>query len=243
MQENEKYSTRTNAMRTLRRAMLAILVALALPCLTACVVYTTDGLLMPTASASSATVAPTATPSPTVSLAVTTTASATATPSPAVTETETPTPPPAATATATAKATPTPTTGVSEESDAYVTKVVKKNGVYQVSLDYVQFLGGQEAIDQAIADGNEDILSEDEDGNYTLDDDYYISNQSKKIRTFPVATTCKYKVCDWNSDDVATPKSVTRAQFMQAFQDRSSMLVHVRVKNGKLTLVEEIYTP
>ena len=220
---------KTKSGRMVRRAMLAILLALALPCLAACAVGTT-GSATPTATPS-----PTATPTASVS--------ATAAPSPTATATETPAPTPSATATATTKATPTPTVGVSEESDAYVTKVVKKNGVYQVSLDYVQFLGGQEAIDQAIADGNEDILSEDEDGNYTLDNDYYISNQSKKIRTFPVASTCKYKVCDWNSADVATPKSVTLSKFVQTCKDRSNMLVHVRVKNGKLTLVEEIYTP
>ena len=219
-----KLVSKTKSARTLRRAGLAALVAMALPCLAACVVYTTVDYVTPTPSAS-------ATPSP----AATPAATAPVTPSPTATATETPTPPP--------EATPTPTAGVSEEADAYVTKFFTVSDAYGISLDYVQFLSGQEAIDQAIADGNEDILPQDENGNYTLDNDYYISNQSKKIRTFLVATTCQYKVCDWASDDVATPKSVERAEFVQAFNDRGEMLVHVRVKNGKLTLVEEIYTP
>lgn len=159
---------------------------------------------------------------------------------PLSTATETPSPSP--TLTPTPMPTPSPTPGVTEKATGIIDKIYQKSGVYYIQINYVEFLSGDAAIKQALADKS-DLLIDNGDGTYSLPDDYYISDKSKKIRTFPIDANCELKVVNWSGDNIGL-KKVKISKFIAAFKDEGgNMLVDISVKNGVAVALDEIYTP
>jgi hypothetical protein len=92
----------------------------------------------------------------------------------------------------------------------FIKKVWVESGKRKLEIDYVDMLTGEEAVKAAIADG---LIKPGE----TLDNDYYIRNQNKTMRTFAVADTAKIVIAP-----SATEEPVTWAVFAGYWTGTSS---------------------
>ena len=121
-------------------------------------------------------------------------------------------------------------------------KACTSAGTNYINIDYVQWLTGEAGIKKALADKSS-CVQKDDNGNYYLLDDYYISNDSKKIRTFPLATNCKLQIVNWGDEDI-TIINVKINKFISTFKgEDNSMLVDINVVNGIAVALDEVYTP
>jgi len=137
---------------------------------------------------------------------------------------------------------PTPSPGVTEKRIGFVRKVYTKNAINYIDIDYVDFLTGQAAIDKAKEDGN---AQQDENGNFYIDD-YYISNDSKKLRTFALESGCTIELVDLSGTGSEIPmKSITFAKLktMGPSFDDAELLMHIDVKAGYVHSLKEQYRP
>ncbi len=96
--------------------------------------------------------------------------------------------------------TPTPTDAatpapVTEKRIGFITDAYTHEGVNYIKIDYVIFLTGDEAIQKAVEEGN---AEKDENGEWYVPNDYYISNDNAKLRTFPLADNCVIKIIDFS---------------------------------------------
>jgi hypothetical protein len=146
---------------------------------------------------------------------------------------------PLKTAEPTAAASPTATVAVTENQIGYVLTASVTGGKNYISIDYVQFLTGQAAIDAAKTDG---VAQKDSQGHWYVDNDYYIVNDNTKIRTFEVAPTASIKVLKTGSSEL---KSVTFSQFMALGPTFASgkMLMHCNVVGGIVVALEQQFVP
>ena len=93
----------------------------------------------------------------------------------------------------------------------FIKKVSEAGGKRSLEIDYALLLTGQAAVQAAIADG---VITP----GGTLDNDYYIQNQSKELRTFSVSAQAKI-FTELESTD---PKPVTWATFLSYWQSNAS---------------------
>lgn len=93
----------------------------------------------------------------------------------------------------------------------FIKKVSETGGKRSLEIDYVVLLTGQAAINAAIEDG---VIP----AGGTLDNDYYIRNQSTELRTFSVYPQAKI-FTELESPD---PQPVTWATFLGYWQSNAS---------------------
>ena len=93
----------------------------------------------------------------------------------------------------------------------FIKKVSEASGKRSLEIDYALLLTGQAAVQAAIADG---VIPP----GGTLDNDYYIQNQSKELRTFGVSPQAKI-FTELESTD---PQPVTWATFLSYWQSNAS---------------------
>jgi len=145
--------------------------------------------------------------------------------------------------TGTAAVTPSPTpTNVTEKRIGFVRKAYTEAGVNYITIDYVNFLSGDAAIEKAKEDGK---AEQDENGKWFVSNDYYISNDNKAVRTFPLKSNCTIKVVDWDSNEDITSKSITFAELKSKGPefDDGELLMDVDVVNGLIKSMVERYRP
>lgn len=135
---------------------------------------------------------------------------------------------------------PSPSVGVTEKKIGFVQKAWTASGKNYITIDYVDFLTGQAAIDKAVADGKAEI---DEHGNYSVPNDYYISNENPMLRTFELSPSCAIRVV--NQSHAPDLKSVTFTQFktMGPTFGAEEMLMHIDVKDGVVQSLKEEFRP
>jgi hypothetical protein len=112
---------------------------------------------------------------------------------------------------------------------------------YRITADYVQILTGKAAADAATAAGQESPPP----------NDYFIVNQSAKLRTFSVPKTASITVLGWAGADATAKHALTVGQFMDVMPGGTNpqdQYVHayyyLTVKSGTtVTGVEMIYFP
>jgi hypothetical protein len=147
---------------------------------------------------------------------------------------------PSTPATATA---PKPAAGESGRQFGFITKVEKSGGTTYVTIDYAQFLTGKAAADAAAAHGDESPPP----------NDYYILNESKKLRRFGVKAGIKVKIVN-NADGGSDPSGhlVSLQSFSDSFNgvgggNLESALngspYFVVLKSGTITAIEQVYLP
>jgi hypothetical protein len=118
---------------------------------------------------------------------------------------------------------------------------VADGGASTVTLDYVQFLTGAAADKAAKAHGT------------TVENDYYIVNDNKKLRVFPVASDVAIVMHPGNGPQYS--RDFTLAEFKslvssgeatydgQLFGWDNEATYYVDVKNGKVVRIENLWTP
>jgi hypothetical protein len=138
-------------------------------------------------------------------------------------------------------ATPTPAPSTIKEP-ALITNVAWSAAKgYTVTADYIQILTGKAASDAATAHGDESPPP----------NDYYILNDSPKLRTFALPKTASITVLGWAGADATAKKKISVGQFMDIMpggtnpQDEwAQARYYLTVKDGKtVTKIEQIFFP
>jgi hypothetical protein len=170
------------------------------------------------------------------------------TPVPAAVPTSTislePTVPAAAVPTATTPATvtPLPPKNATVKEPALITHMTwSPSKGYRITADYVQILTGQAAADAATAAGEESPPP----------NDYFILNESAKLRTFALPKTASITVLGWGGADATAKHALSVGQFMDIMpgganpqEEYVEAYFYVTVKNGTtVTKVEQIFFP
>lgn len=109
-----------------------------------------------------------------------------------------------------------------------VKKVWEEGGSAYMNIDYVQFLTGQAALDAARADG---VIGPTD----PLENDVYVRNQNKRIRTFKISPYVKVTVFLGQ-----TAKASSLSEFRSIYEH---YLWWVTVDNGTVTKIDAQYTP
>ncbi|QIX60478.1 hypothetical protein HER32_04460 [Hymenobacter sp. BT18] len=110
----------------------------------------------------------------------------------------------------TAEMSTTETVGATGRNHGYLRRVYQQKGQYYATVDYIQFLTGEAAVAAARRKGDaaEDV-SQDGDTTYSVFNDYYIINDSPRLRTVrlsPTATITLWRSAETGLEEYpATP--------------------------------------
>ena len=171
-------------------------------------------------------------------------ASSAATSTPVATETVTPTVP-AAAATPTV-VTPPPAPGPSTAEDGkhftLITKFASASGGVKLTADYLQLFVGKAAEKEAAKRGD------------TVENDYYIVNDNKKLRTFPVSSSVKIVLHPGEGPQFSHTFTIWEFKSMINSGDEKiasgkhylvnhETAFYVTIKNGAATRIEQFWVP
>lgn len=118
---------------------------------------------------------------------------------------------------------------------AFVKDINESAGKYSWVLDYAQWLTGAKAAAAAAANGDESPPP----------NDYYVLNESAKLRTFPVSPSAKVTVYFGNPTDKAV---FSLGQYYDVWMNNTdgngpNTGFWVTIQDGKVTAAEEQWTP
>ena len=84
----------------------------------------------------------------------------------------------------------------------YIKKIYDKNGDTYLEVDFIQFLRGDEAVKVAKREGEAPYdINENGDTIYFVYNDYYISNQNPKLRTFKLSPDVKIDLLNFGINE------------------------------------------
>ncbi len=136
---------------------------------------------------------------------------------------------------------PATTTGTATEPQngkvfGFIRDVIKSGGVYYVYTDLALFLTGPKAVQAAAKDG---FIKPGE----PLDNDYYIQNNNKKVRTYPIAAGALISLA-------GPTKSITLGGLFSLMHGTDSYSKQhagapywITLKNGRVMEIKEQYVP
>lgn len=122
------------------------------------------------------------------------------------------------------------------EQYSLILKVYTENGKNYVDADYVQYLIGDKAIEEAKKNGDADAFIVDGKKIYAVPNDYYIVNKNKTIRKIELSDNPTFNLLiSENLKD-----SNTLENFKKNYHDSLYIL---RLKNNKIIEVKEVFIP
>jgi hypothetical protein len=137
------------------------------------------------------------------------------------------------------------TTCVKEENQqtteqySLILKVYSDSGKNYVDADYVQYLTGNKAIDEAKKNGDADVFIVGGKKVYDVPNDFYILNKNKTIRKIELSENIKFDLL--NSENLRHSKTTnTLENFKKNYHDQLYIL---RLKGNKIIEVKEVFTP
>ncbi len=147
----------------------------------------------------------------------------------------------ASAAAAAAAGKPGTTTPTTEKQFTFINKVTWSSAKgYQLVADYAQMLTGKAAADAATAHGDESPPP----------NDYYIVNDNKLLRTFPISKTAVVTVLGWAGADATAKKTIAVGQFMDIMpggvnpqEPWKSAPYYITIVGGTVTKIEQFYIP
>lgn len=121
-----------------------------------------------------------------------------------------------------------------ERQFAFIERMSESDGAITVKLDYAQFLTGDEAA-QAAADAGEESPPPN---------DYFLVNESEKLRTFTVDDDASFVIALDTPEDT---RELNAGEFFDAFVNDTDQVIDaaywVTISDGKLTAAEEQWLP
>ena len=126
---------------------------------------------------------------------------------------------------------------------AYIKKITQKADSVFIDADYIQFFTGDEATEAAKKHHDADT-SYDEKGKITsiiADNDYYIVNDNKKIRTLPLSKNVKIETVDMASGPVSSANT-TLKDFMSNHANDNFPFI-LKIAGNEVTAITEVYIP
>ena len=122
------------------------------------------------------------------------------------------------------------------EQYSFILKVYKENGKNYVNADFVQYLIGDKAVEEAKKNGDADAFIVDGKKIYAVPNDFYIVNKNKTIRKIELSDNPKFNLLiSENLNGLNTFEN-----FKKNFHDTLYVLC---LKNDKIIEVKEVFIP
>lgn len=128
-----------------------------------------------------------------------------------------------------------------KDQHANILSIVQKVDTTILEADYIQYLTGKEAIEEAAKAGEVDTFRT-KDGSIELvvPNDYYIANKSKKIRKLYLSKDCAFDLL--HNPDRANPISGNSLKSLKTIYRESPFLLTID-KSGFVVKIKEVFTP
>jgi len=118
----------------------------------------------------------------------------------------------------------------------YVKKLYEESGSKYISIQYVQWLSGEEAIKAIMED--EKCTREEAQSRYT--NDHYIRGTNKEVKKVKVSNNATYSI-------IKTGVEATKSNFDEVTKELGKLpygiLCDVTIKNNEVTDLKQIYQP
>lgn len=138
---------------------------------------------------------------------------------------------------------PTKENSIIENKHCYIKEVFKRDEIYFISADYIDFLMDEKAIEKAKDHGEAEYdISENGDTIYFVYNDYYISNFNPKLRTLELSEQIKIELLDFskNANDTGF-KKVSVNKLIEEIN--SNPIIILSIKDGVVIEIKEQFTP
>lgn len=126
-----------------------------------------------------------------------------------------------------------------EQNYCLISSIYVENDKHYIEADYIQYLIGEKAIEEAKKNGDADVFIINGKKEYNIPSDFYIVNENSKLRKLELSENVKIDLIynnDLKSNDI---KSILE-YFMNNYDDKVFLLV---LSGGKVTEIKEIFTP
>lgn len=150
----------------------------------------------------------------------------------------------------TATPSPSPETAIEDGTyNAYVieasTNAAEKKSQGTISVQPAKIYMGEEAITQAKADGNADLIEIDENGVEYIPNDYYISDSNKEVVVLPVQKGCSIRVIPHDGPDATSEDYCVDGTLQNLADDAAEYqrFATISVTDGQVSYVGEFYLP
>lgn len=134
--------------------------------------------------------------------------------------------------------------GDAEKQYVFLNKVYEKDGKWFANTDYIQFLTGKKALEEAKKRNLAEVeVNEKGEKEYFLSNDYIILNdnpQPHQLEIAPNAEIFSYDFHNGTSIDVKAPKTSLKALTETLEKDYPYT---INIKNGKITEIRQIFIP
>ncbi|GAB2792600.1 hypothetical protein HNQ93_003625 [Hymenobacter luteus] len=136
----------------------------------------------------------------------------------------------------------TETVGNTGRNHGYIRRFYQEKGQYYVTVDYIQFLNGADAVAAAQRKGDAVMDVQNGDTIYSVFNDYYIVNDSPRQRTFRLSD--KAVLTFWNKTGELRQYNPTPSEVLNQGTDvfRYAPFI-VETKQGVVTGLAEQYVP
>lgn len=145
---------------------------------------------------------------------------------------------------------PSPETVIEDGTyNAYVieasTNAADKKSQGTISVQLAKIYMGEEAIAQAKADGNADLIEIDENGVEYIPNDYYISDSNKEVVVLPVQKDCSIRVIPHDGPDATSEDFCVDGTLQNLADDAAEYqrFATITVTDGQVSYVGEFYLP
>lgn len=133
--------------------------------------------------------------------------------------------------------------GETGRSHGYIRRFYLDKGRYYVTVNYIQFLSGEAAVAAARRKGDAAVDVVNGDTVYSVFNDYYIVNDSPKLRTFPLAEQATFTF--WRSGESGLERYPATSAKVQANVPKTLTLSPfiIEIRRGVVTSLAEQYVP
>lgn len=123
-----------------------------------------------------------------------------------------------------------------------IKRIIKQDNTYSLEYDEVEWLDGDVAAKAAFADKQcEELI-------YCAPGGFYIRNTEVKLQKLPVSASAKVVLQNLSpSGPIENPALISLAEFQKIYENFSPTVIdipfHLKIESGKITRIEEQYTP
>lgn len=122
---------------------------------------------------------------------------------------------------------------------AYITSIKKDKKDVLLFADFIQYYSNEEAVAKAKERGDADTLYKNGKMIISIPGDYYIVNESKKIRKFYLSSKVKYNL-QLNQDRQHPISENSLDSFIKIYKD-SPFILHI--SENKIIAIDEVLLP
>ena len=126
-----------------------------------------------------------------------------------------------------------------KEEHANIIGIVSSNDTVFIDVDYIQYLTGQQAINAAKKNKDADTTGENGKIHVSIPNDYYIVNESKKIRRLKLSEKVAFELII-NPDRTHPIIDNSSISFEKIYRDSPFILT---ISNNEVVKIKELFLP